>query len=399
MNKNSGSIAVFLVLAALYFFSIFHRVGTASVASNLAIDFNTDNSILGLMSGMYFYSYALAQIPAGIMLDRIGIRKTLTLLGLVATVGNLVFCISPTIAILSLGRGLIGFGVGGFYVAALKTLAVSYNPKRYGTLTSVFTAIGNIGGVAASSPLALLTLAIGWRESFLIIFLLMFFFVGVSWFVTEKNENKQFVTKSSIRDNFVKIFSNRELLKIVPVPFFIYGCFVSFQGLWAGPFLMNVYGMSKALASLFFMFITIGFIFSFPLAGLVSDRIGKRKPVLLSGIVLSLLFWIIMAFFGEALSSYQIVALFIFLGFSYGITCIFLTLPATMFPLEISGSAIAALNIFNFVGGGFFQYFMGFVIDSTAYAGNAFFSYHLIFVICALCALITLGIAILFKER
>jgi MFS family permease len=399
ISGNKGGLAVFITLSILYFFSIFHRVGIAPIAANLVTDFNTDNSVLGLMSGMYFYSYAAAQIPVGIMLDKIGTRKTLTVLGLVASLGNLIFALSPTVPVLALGRGLIGFGVGGFYVSALKALAVSYNPKRYATLTGVLTSVGNIGGVAASSPLALLALALNWREAFLIVFAFMFFFVVVAWFATKDIEDKLFKGKRSIRGDFGKIFSNRRLMKIVPIPFFVYGCFVSFQGLWAGPFLMDVYGMSKAAASLFFMFISIGFIVAFPLAGFLSDKINRKKPVLLSGIILSLLFWLVMAIFGGVLESYQLLALLVFLGVSYGFTCIFLTIPATLFPLEIAGSAIASLNIFNFVGGGFFQYLMGFIIDSTNQTNNAFFSYQIIFVVCTFGMLFSLASALLFKEH
>ncbi|TRO53496.1 MFS transporter [Candidatus Bathyarchaeota archaeon] len=399
ISKGKTGLAVFVTLSVLYFFSIFHRVGTASIATNLVTDFSTDNSVLGLMSGMYFYSYAAAQIPVGIMLDKIGTRKTLTILGLLASCGNLIFSLSPTIPVLALGRGLIGFGVGGFYVSALKALAVGYNPKRYATLTGVLTSIGHLGGVAASSPLALLTLFLNWREAFLIIFLLMFFFVVVAWFVTKNSDDNLIKGNIRIREDFRKIFSNSQLLKIASVPFFVYGAFVSFQGLWAGPFLMTVYEMSKANASLFFMFISIGFMVAFPLAGIISDKMNRKKPVLLTGIILSLIFWLVMSIFGGALESYQLLALLAFLGISYGITCIFLTIPATLFPLEISGSAIASLNIFNFIGGGFFQYLMGFIIDSTHQTGNEFFSYQIIFAICTLGIVFSLVTSLLFKEN
>jgi MFS family permease len=185
----------------------------------------------------------------------------------------------------------------------------------------------------------------------------------------------------------------------MPAPFFIYGCFISFQGLWASPFLMNVYDMSKATASLFFMLISIGFTIAFPIAGTISDKIRKKKPVLLTGIILSLLFWLTMAIFGEALDSYQLITLLIFLGVSYGVTCIYLTIPATLFPLEISGSAIASLNIFNFLGGGFFQFLMGFIIDSTSQAGNEFFPYQIIFLIATAGVLFSLACAVFFKEQ
>ena len=157
--------------------------------------------------------------------------------------------------------------------------------------------------------------------------------------------------------------------------------------------------MSKANASLFFMFISIGFMVAFPIAGIISDKVNRKKPVLLTGIILSLLYWLLMSIFGAALNSYQLLALLTFLGISYGITCIFLTIPATIFPLEITGSAIASLNIFNFIGGGFFQYLMGFIIDSTHQAGNEFFSYQIIFIVCAMGVLFSLVGAILYKEH
>jgi predicted MFS family arabinose efflux permease len=311
----------------------------------------------------------------------------------------LIFSLSPTISILTISRGLIGFGVGGFYISALKALAIRFNQNRYATLTGTLTSIGHLGGVVASSPLALLTLYLGWREAFLIVFILMFIFVAIAWFTTKDSKHETLKSKRSIKKDFRKILSNSQLLKIVPIPFFVYGSFVSFQGLWAGPFLIDVYGMSKAHASLFFMFISIGFMVAFPLAGMISDKVNKKKPVIITGITLSLLYWLIMSIFGGILDSYQLLALLTFLGISYGFTCIFLTIPATMFPLEIAGSAIASLNIFNFIGGGFFQYLMGFIIDSTQQTGNLFFSYQIIFIVCTFGVLFSLIGTILFKEK
>src|SRR4030042_2114124 len=106
--KVNRGLVVFVSLTLLYFCSIFHRVGIATIASDLQIDFNTNASILGLMSGTYFYSYAIALIPAGLMADKFGVRKTLTIFGLVASLGNLLFSLSPTIDVLSMGRALIG---------------------------------------------------------------------------------------------------------------------------------------------------------------------------------------------------------------------------------------------------------------------------------------------------
>lgn len=392
-NKTSRGVIVFASLTGLYFASIFHRVGVAAVAVSLQVDFAATSSILGLMSSMYFYSYAFAQIPAGLVADKLGVRKTVTAFGLVACLGNLLFSFSPSVEVLSLSRALIGFGVGGFYVCALKALAVNYPRKRYATYTGILTSLGNIGAIAATSPLALLTLAVGWREAFLVILFVIVVFVGVAWFFmhdTPSTPQTKGAEKRSVLTDLKTVLSNRELLKLAPVPFFVYGVFVSFQGLWVSPFLLQVYGMSQSVASYFFIFISVGFVVTFPLAGFVSDRIGSRKRVIIVGILLSLLGWLVMAFLGGSLADYQILALFTFIGGSYGVAAIFLTIPANLCAPEIRGLAIGSLNVFNFVGGGFFQFFMGYLLDSTRQLGNAFFSWQIIFGVSAACVLFAL---------
>lgn len=235
MEKGKYALIIFLSLSALYFFSIVHRVGVAVIAFDIMDEFKADASVLGLMSSMYFFPYAVAQIPVGIMLDRIGIRKTVTMLGMVACLGNLVFFLSPSIEVLALGRALVGFGVGGFYVSSLKAIAVWFDPKRFATLTGALTSIGNIGAVFASSPLALLTLAFGWRYSFLYIFLFMIFFTGVAWFAIKDEGAESFRSKGSVLSDLRTIFSRREFLMLALVPLFVYGFFISFQGLWGDP--------------------------------------------------------------------------------------------------------------------------------------------------------------------
>ena len=189
-SKVNRGLFIFGSLAVLYFCSIFHRVGIAAIASDLHMDFQANASILGLMSSTYFYAYALAQIPVGLMADKFGVRKTLTIFGLMACLGNLLFSYSPDITVLSIGRALVGFGVGGFYVCALKALAISYSRKRYATLTGVFTSLGNLAAVVASSPLALLSMALGWREAFLVILLLMLVFIGAAWFSMDDKQEQ-----------------------------------------------------------------------------------------------------------------------------------------------------------------------------------------------------------------
>jgi len=398
MSKNRYAVLIFCSLSALYFFSILHRVGVAVIAFDIMNEFRTDASLLGLMSSMYFFPYAVAQIPVGIMLDRIGIRKTVTMLSLIACLGSLIFSVSPSIGVLALGRALVGFGVGGFYVSSLKAIAVWFDPKRFATLTGVLTSIGNIGGVVASSPLALLTLALGWRYSFLLVFFFMFLFTGVAWFAIKDESAECFRSKGSVSCDLRTIFSKGEFLRLTLVPLFAYGYFISFQGLWGGPFLMDVYGMSKATAGNFLIFIALGFMILGPIAGFISDKTRRRKPVLITGVFLSLLFWGVMYAAGGSLGAYELMSMLFLLGTAFGFANIYMTVSKELFTTDICGTAMACYNTFAFIGAGFFQYFMGLMLDITYGGSRIFASYQLIFLIGVVCLTASLIVAILSKE-
>lgn len=398
MVKNRAAIIVFASLSSLYFFSIVHRVGVAVIAFDIMREFSTDASLLGLMSSMYFFPYALAQIPVGLLLDRIGIRRTVTILATISCIGSLIFSLSPSLLLLTLGRALVGFGVGGFYVSSLKAIAVWFESRRFATLAGLLTSIGNLGAIFASYPLAVMSLSFGWRHSFLIISVVMVALTILAWFRIEDESRERFHSKQSVSNDLKTVFSYREFQKMIIVPFLVYGLFISFQGLWGGPFLMDVYGMNKSDAGALILFIGLGFMIMSPVAGYISDKIMRRKPVLLAGMVMSLVFWLLVSFFGNSLGSYALMATLFLLGTSFAFCNIYMTISKELFGSEISGTSMASFNTFAFLGAGFFQYFMGFLLDSLYGGARSFPSYQFIFSLATVCIVVAMIPAIMSKE-
>jgi predicted MFS family arabinose efflux permease len=392
LSKIKWAIAIFACLAGLYFFSIFQRVGIAVIALDIMNEFGVDTSIVGLMSSMYFFPYALAQVPAGVMLDRIGIRRTVLYLSIIACVGALLFSLSDSIYALGLGRALVGFGVGGYYVSSLKAIAVWFKPARFATLTGVLTSIGNIGSLVATSPLAILSFTLGWRGTFIIVFAFMLFFTVMTWIVVRGNEGETYKSRGSVSSDLRMILTSKRFLILTLIPLFVYGFFISFQGLWGGPFLQDVYGMSKSGAAASLLFIGLGFMLLGPVAGFISDKIERRKPILVVGVSISLAFWAVMALFGNSLAPLMIPFLFFILGVSFAFTNIYMTVAKELFSSQLVGTSMACFNVFAFVGAGFFQYSMG-VILNTAYGGvRNFEAYQLIFFLGV--ALITISLIV-----
>ncbi|MEM4529084.1 MAG: MFS transporter [Candidatus Methanomethylicaceae archaeon] len=388
------AIIIFISIVLLYFFALVHRVGIAVIALDMMKEFSIGAELIGMMSSMYFFPYAISQIPVGIMLDRIGVRRTIVILSSIACLGGLIFSLSPYLSLTTIGRALIGFGMGGIYVSGIKAITIWFDPGKIATLVGLLTSLGNLGALFATFPLAIITISIGWRGAFLGITIIMIIITIIAWFEISEIKDKRFYSERSIFSDLKKIFSCREFLKLSIIPFFSYGLVLSFQGLWGGPFLMDIYGLDKSMAGIMLLFIAIGFIITSPIAGNISDRIKRRKPNLIIGISLSIVFWFIMSIFGDSLNFYIISALFFLLGTSYGFFNIYMIISKELFETNMSGVAISSLNLFNFIGAGFFQYVMGIILESS----RDFHAYQMTFLMALLCMIFTLIPAIKVRE-
>ena len=90
----------FLLVVLAYIISYFHRVAPATIAGDLQLTFHASAAALGGLAATYFYVYTLMQIPTGILVDTLGPRRILTLGGLVAGVGSLLFGYADTLSAL-----------------------------------------------------------------------------------------------------------------------------------------------------------------------------------------------------------------------------------------------------------------------------------------------------------
>ena len=121
---------------------------------------------LGLLSGIYFFAFALFQLPLGVLLDRYGPRRVNATLLLVAAAGGLWFSLSRSAAELTIARALIGLGVSGCLMASFSAFALWYPPERLSTMNGIAFASGMLGAVAVTVPLEVVLRALHWREVF-----------------------------------------------------------------------------------------------------------------------------------------------------------------------------------------------------------------------------------------
>ena len=180
---------IFWILAFGYVLVYFHRLCPAVVAVDMMKDLNAGGALTGFLSAAYFYPYALMQLPAGLLSDSWGPRKTITLFFIIAFAGSVILGFAPSVFLAILGRTLVGIGIAMLFVATMKVLAEWFKKKEFAMMTGILMAMGGLGSLTATVPLALLSGWIGWRFSFVFVGILTLVLAVMIWvFVYDRPE-------------------------------------------------------------------------------------------------------------------------------------------------------------------------------------------------------------------
>lgn len=290
-----------------FLFVFLQRYSIAVVSNDLSAELNLTGLQLSNLSSMYFYAYALMQIPVGIMADTIGPRKIVSWGMLLAAVGSIMFSLGESITFIFFSRFLIGIGVSTVFVSIMKIIAVWFPPQEFATLAGWTNLVGNIGGMLASSPLALLVTLIGWRLSFRSIGISTFFIAFLLWWVVKdyppgksqtllpETPNEQ-SNNAGILVGLKKVIGNSQLWIVFFIFFGIMGTVMSFSGLWGIPYLMHVYDMSRNAAANNILFLTLGVTFGSLIVGRVEKLFKSGKSIIQLITFLFTTFWGILIF-------------------------------------------------------------------------------------------------------
>jgi sugar phosphate permease len=404
---------IFWILAFSYILVYFHRLCPAVVAVDMMRDLQASGALLGLLSSAYFYAYALMQVPAGLLSDSWGPRRSISLFFLLAFIGSVMLGLAPSVLLALVGRTLVGLGVAMLFVPTMKILAEWFRVREFATMTAILIVMGGLGSLTAASPLAILSTWIGWRLSFVAVGAFTLLMALLVWlFVRDRPSDLGWPSPSESAGPSPPSFGLWEGMKKVltypgfwPVAiwfFFDLAIFFSFGGLWGGPYLMQVYGLSKAKAGHILSMLAIGMIVGSPFLSFLSDRIFRgRKPVLVLSSFIVLCLTALLAFYTDRLSVPTLYLLCLGLGiFSSAIVVIGFTITKELFPVQIAGTSTGLVNIFPFAGGALFQPLLGYLLERPGKAGDAFTltGYKHAFLALFLCGLLAFLACLFLKE-
>ena len=403
---------IFFTICLVYFFVYFHRVSTSVIVSDLLKTFHTNASALGFMSSMYFYLYAFEQPLVGYLSDRIGPRRVIAYWSVVAAAGCFIFGMAPGIGWASIGRALIGIGVGGVYVPAIKAFSLWFRKKEFATMIGLLMSVGNFGAMIATTPLAWASETWGWRMTFYLIGGITLFFAFVVLMFTRDHESLNRPAKENLdsahmdrpgtKTQIGRVLSSGQFWIIAIVFFGIYGTLVTLQGLWATPFLMTVLDIERVLASKLNMLIPVGVIIGSPFFGWLPNRFSLDKcNTLISIIGMYNLTWISVVFFSNYLGIVGFSLVLLIMGIvAGGFISILWGIVRENTPSHILGLTSGVLNPAPFFGVAVFQVLTGAILNHSTLVGDMYSvtGFKNAFLLCLLSSIVCLGLSLLIRK-
>ena len=356
---------------AFYFYECLLGVSPSVMGDDLMRSFSVTSHTLGILSGVYYYSYASMQLPGGLLLDYFGPRKLLTLATAICAVSTIAFGMTHSFLMACIARLMIGFGSAFAAVGAMKLAANWFPSDRFALLTGIMVSFGMMGAIGGEEPLALMVESIGWRDSMIVLgsvgVVLAILIYAVARDVPQDEHGNQKQTSPSTDDepllkSLYQLVKNKQLWLIATYGGLMYMATPVFCGLWGVPFLMFKMGIAKATAARYISLVFLGWVIASPLWGLFSGRIGRRKPPLYIGSIGAALCSSLFIF-APIESSYTMqLLLFAFGVFSAGF------LPAFAVAKEICSQKYVAtglsfMNMMNMIGIAIAQPLIGFILD------------------------------------
>ncbi|WP_336274994.1 MFS transporter [Vreelandella indica] len=360
-----------LILCFAYSISLFYRSMISVIAPEISSDLALSEGGLGLLSSTFFISFAVAQVPSGLALDRLGARLSIALFMWLAVLGTVLFSTASSSSLALVGQVLIGVGCAPIFTGTMLFIGHNFPPDRFTYYTTLIIAVGSIGDLLGTTPLALLAEWLGWRSALLFVTVLSALSASCC-LLGLKADRPDSINHSLINllQGMACVTTVRGLWPIIPMFLTSYAVLMAIRGLWSGPYLAEVFqlGTDERGNIILAMSIALG-IGTFMLG--VLDRLLKRtKQLVIFSSVLTLVPLFVLAIYpseGPYFAMWAFVAVGLF-GFNYPLLmshCRSFLTPAYY------GRGMAFLTALSFIGVALIQSISGWIM-SIAYENQLF---------------------------
>lgn len=367
-SLRQGPIIV-MTLATAYVASHFFRASNVTIGLDLMRDLSIGAEALGGLTGAFFFGFAAMQIPCGFLFDRYGPRRTVVGMLILATIGGIIFTMAPTWPVLLVGRVLMGAGFGVMLIGSMVVISRWYAPDRFSTLTARVLSIGLLGNLAATTPLAWASQAVGWRAVFGAVVAFTTLATLAVWLVVrDAPPGHPFLARTpepprQMLQGLMEVLCNPRLKPILVLNFCNYACTFTVQGLWGGPFLREVHGLSPIGAGNVLLMAVIAYQAGMLTFGPLDRLLDTRKWIAFGGSLVVIALLAVLALASQP-PSWVAIGAVLGIGFFSATSTMVMTHARAIFPDRLIGRGIATVNTAVMLGVACMQTVSGAVVGA-----------------------------------
>ena len=378
---TAAGLAIVGTLCSIYIVSQFLRNSVGVIAPELAAEIHLSPAEIGLLSSAFFFSFAAAQMPLGLAIDRYGPKRCVVACAVLVIGGCVFFAYGTTASQLILGRVLLGLGSASFFMAPLAIYARWFAPERFSTLTGVHLGVGSVGTLCATAPLAMIAAAWGWRTAFLGIGVIALLIMATVIVLVRddppgRRAERHYETLGQSIAGLISAIRTPSVGRLFLLNLASYSSFVLIVGLWGAPYLTHHYGYDlKSRGELLFV-PALTQIFGAFFWGPMDRVFGYHKAPVLLGCGITAAALAVLAVAGRP-PLWSVVVLFVVIGFFSAMTPVQIAHGQSLFPTRLIGRGITLFNMAAMAGVFLSQTVTGVVIelfptDSGIYPLNAY---------------------------
>lgn len=348
-----------------------HRVGFAPLIPTFVADLRLTYAAAGAIMTAYFWTYTAVQVPIGLLADRWGARRVMLAFMGILVLGAALFPLSRTYTQSLLARALVGLGAAAVWVPSLRLISEWFRAEERGRVIGILSAGGGLGGTSALLLIPLLADRWGWRWGYAATLVPVLLTLALLALFVRGGEGASSAAAGSGLPALRRVLGTGVIWWFNVSVLLFYGAYFSMIT-WLPTFLVTALRVTPAQAGFVTSLLTAGTIVSWPLAGLITDRIGRRKWIYLFSQLMSVVVSLVFALAGPHLSFAGAAGVALAAGILFGGMITPFVMVMELFPRELAGTASGIVNTFCFVGSLTIPVLLGRVVDVTGSFPAAF---------------------------
>ncbi|MDR2267902.1 MAG: MFS transporter [Holosporaceae bacterium] len=367
MPKSCASVLMWGIAVAFFVYQFIARSAFPTVLTEEYMEyFDLDAKEVGLLVSCYYIFYTIAQIPAGIIMDKYSVKLVMSSAIAVCAAGVMLFVSTDYYLVASVGQMLVGLGSSFAFIGCVKTVTSWFPPHRRAIMISYTISIGSIGPVIFGPTVALLVKKFQWIEVMVIFSIFGFILAALAWlFMKDKEEDKNHQnsgdkTKLLLLNDLKIILSSRKIWILSLLIVMQYAPLSALADLWGTQFIKKLYDADSAVASLANNMIYLGLVVGSPFFAWLAKNIDSYTRSMTIGLTMSSVAFAVVQFCNIPL--YWMFSVLFVVGFSCGAMLEFV-IGTAEFPGRMSATVTSVINMSSMVSGIILMPSIGWIMD------------------------------------